>query len=170
MATIEECRAALDGLAKRLSGADSGTRKKVSLDRKLACRITDLDATFVGQLHDGELTDIAREDGGKGQPRPSTFLPGSAARARALSPILDPGEKVFRRRVPRELAQQVHRGAVGSNKLSALFTLGSVTKKLLELRLGNLSTTLLELQKVWQVALKSAANIAGARKHGLRLP
>ena len=57
----------MDGLAKRLSGADSGTRKKVSLDRKLACRITDLDATFVGQLHDGELTDIAREDGGKGQ-------------------------------------------------------------------------------------------------------
>jgi hypothetical protein len=67
MASIEECRAALDGLAKRLSGADSATRKKVSLDRRLTCRITDLDATFVGQLKDGELQNIVREDGGKGQ-------------------------------------------------------------------------------------------------------
>jgi hypothetical protein len=67
MATIEECRAALDGLAKRLAGADSGTRKKVALDRKLACQITDLSATFVGRLRDGELTEIVREDGGKGQ-------------------------------------------------------------------------------------------------------
>ena len=67
MATIEECRTALDGLAKRLAGADSGTRRKVALDRKLACRITDLSATFVGQLHDGELTEIVREDGAKGQ-------------------------------------------------------------------------------------------------------
>ncbi|GAA1690357.1 alkyl sulfatase C-terminal domain-containing protein [Fodinicola feengrottensis] len=67
MASIEQCRTALDGLAKRLSGADSATRKRVSLDRKLACRITDLRATFVGQLRDGELQDISRDDEGKGQ-------------------------------------------------------------------------------------------------------
>ncbi|WP_163505077.1 SCP2 sterol-binding domain-containing protein [Fodinicola acaciae] len=67
MATIEECRQALDGLAQRLAGADAATRKKASLDRKLACRITDLPATFVGRLHDGQLTDIERDDDGSGQ-------------------------------------------------------------------------------------------------------
>lgn len=67
MATMEECREALDRLAARLAGADSATRKKASLDRKLACKITDLSATFVGRLHDGQLTDITRDDAGTGQ-------------------------------------------------------------------------------------------------------
>ncbi|HVX47101.1 MAG TPA: alkyl sulfatase C-terminal domain-containing protein [Mycobacteriales bacterium] len=57
MATAQECRAALDALAARLSGAHTSVRSKVD-ERRVACRITDLDLTYVGQLRDGGLHDI----------------------------------------------------------------------------------------------------------------
>ncbi|MDX6362926.1 MAG: hypothetical protein QOC85_1936 [Streptomyces sp.] len=55
MATIEECRAALDKLSDNLAGAGGDVRSAASLDRSLSCRITDLDATFVGRLRDGRI-------------------------------------------------------------------------------------------------------------------
>jgi putative sterol carrier protein len=57
MATAQECRAALDVLAHRLSGAGDSVRSKVD-ERRVACQIRDLDLTFVGQLRDGGLHDI----------------------------------------------------------------------------------------------------------------
>ncbi|MET7441171.1 alkyl sulfatase C-terminal domain-containing protein [Streptomyces sp. NPDC004082] len=55
MATIEECRAALDKLSDNLAGADGDVRGAAALDRSLSCRVTDLDTTFVGRLRDGRI-------------------------------------------------------------------------------------------------------------------
>ncbi|WP_431045123.1 SCP2 sterol-binding domain-containing protein [Streptomyces sp. P1-3] len=63
MATIEECRDALDRLAENLSGADGDLRSAAALDRSLSCRITDLDTTFVGRLAGGRLADVTAVPG-----------------------------------------------------------------------------------------------------------
>ncbi|MHA5051588.1 SCP2 sterol-binding domain-containing protein [Streptomyces sp. SD15] len=55
MATIEECRSALDKLSDNMAGADRDVREAAALDRSLSCRITDLDITFVGRLEDGRI-------------------------------------------------------------------------------------------------------------------
>jgi len=55
MATIEECRSALDKLSDNLAGADGDVRTAAALDRSLSCRITDLDITFVGRLKGGRI-------------------------------------------------------------------------------------------------------------------
>jgi hypothetical protein len=55
MATIEECRSALDKLSDNMAGADGKVREAAALDRSLSCRITDLDITFVGRLKDGRI-------------------------------------------------------------------------------------------------------------------
>lgn len=55
MATIEECRTALDKLSDNLAGADGDVRSAAALDRSLSCRITDLDITFAGRLKDGRI-------------------------------------------------------------------------------------------------------------------
>ncbi|MEV7526003.1 SCP2 sterol-binding domain-containing protein [Streptomyces sp. NPDC091371] len=55
MATIDECRAALDQLSDNLAGADGGVRGAAALDRSLSCHITDLDRTFTGRLDGGRI-------------------------------------------------------------------------------------------------------------------
>ncbi|GAA3793614.1 sterol-binding protein [Streptomyces phyllanthi] len=55
MASIEECRGALDKLSENLAGADGDVRGAAALDRSLSCRITDLDITFVGRLRGGRI-------------------------------------------------------------------------------------------------------------------
>ncbi|MFD7558626.1 MULTISPECIES: SCP2 sterol-binding domain-containing protein [unclassified Streptomyces] len=55
MATIDECRAALDKLSENLAGADGGVRGAAALDRSLSCHITDLDRTFTGRLDGGRI-------------------------------------------------------------------------------------------------------------------
>ncbi|MFF2195426.1 SCP2 sterol-binding domain-containing protein [Streptomyces sp. NPDC058157] len=55
MATIQECRAALDRLSDNLSGADGDVRGAAALDRSLSCHITDLDVTFAGSLDGGRI-------------------------------------------------------------------------------------------------------------------
>jgi hypothetical protein len=57
MATMEECRGALDKLSDNLSGSDhDGVRSVAGFDRSLSCHITDLDTTFTGRLADGRIT------------------------------------------------------------------------------------------------------------------
>ncbi|MBO1332036.1 SCP2 sterol-binding domain-containing protein [Streptomyces sp. VRA16 Mangrove soil] len=56
MATIEECRAALDKLSDNMAGAGGDVRAAVALDRSLSCHIRDLDTTFSGRLEDGRIT------------------------------------------------------------------------------------------------------------------
>ena len=55
MATIEECRAALDRLSGNLARADGGVHGAAALDRSLSCHITDLDRTFTGRLGGGRI-------------------------------------------------------------------------------------------------------------------
>jgi alkyl sulfatase BDS1-like metallo-beta-lactamase superfamily hydrolase len=58
MATIEQCREALQRLASRLGGVESDTARKHAPDRTLSCRLPDLAVTFTGRLEDGQLVDI----------------------------------------------------------------------------------------------------------------
>ncbi|WP_455357224.1 SCP2 sterol-binding domain-containing protein [Streptomyces sp. SYSU K217416] len=55
MATIKECRGALDTLSDNLATADGEVRSAAALDRSLSCHITDLDATFMGRLAQGRI-------------------------------------------------------------------------------------------------------------------
>ncbi|HEX5542105.1 MAG TPA: SCP2 sterol-binding domain-containing protein [Micromonospora sp.] len=61
MASVDECRQALQDLAARLAGnAEFG--QKIGLDRTLACRITDLDTAFHARLTGGRLVDLTDGD------------------------------------------------------------------------------------------------------------
>jgi hypothetical protein len=55
MATIEECRSALDKLSDNMAGAEGDVHSAAALDRSLSCRITDLGITFVGRLKGGRI-------------------------------------------------------------------------------------------------------------------
>lgn len=55
MATITECRGALDRLSDNLSRADGEVRSAAALDRSLSCHVTDLDTTFTGRLAGGRI-------------------------------------------------------------------------------------------------------------------
>ncbi|MFH8517432.1 SCP2 sterol-binding domain-containing protein [Streptomyces gelaticus] len=55
MATMAECRSALDKLSDSLAEADGGVRSAAALDRSLSCHIKDLDITFTGRLADGRI-------------------------------------------------------------------------------------------------------------------
>ena len=61
MATVDECRTALHGLAAKLD-KDAEARGKLDLERTLACRVPDLGTAFHGRLSGGRLLDIADGD------------------------------------------------------------------------------------------------------------
>ncbi|GAA2512657.1 SCP2 sterol-binding domain-containing protein [Streptomyces gobitricini] len=63
MATIEECRTALDRLSDNLTQANGDVRSAAALDRTLSCHITDLDVTFTGRLAAGRIEVRDRVDG-----------------------------------------------------------------------------------------------------------
>ena len=58
MATLEQCRAAMDDLAGRLAGSDG---RHADFDRSLSCTVPDLGVTFSGRLAGGHLRDITTE-------------------------------------------------------------------------------------------------------------
>jgi putative sterol carrier protein len=62
MATVDECRAALNELAARMDANANRVAGKVDLNRPLACTITDLGVAFHGQLVDGRLQDLTDGD------------------------------------------------------------------------------------------------------------
>jgi putative sterol carrier protein len=69
MATVEECRAALEELAERMAAADEGVRQRAGLNRSLSCHLTDLHVTFSGQLRDGHIHDIIMDSPERAQIR-----------------------------------------------------------------------------------------------------
>jgi putative sterol carrier protein len=69
MATVDECRAALDALATRMDANAAHLSGKVDLDRPLACTIKDLGAAFHGRIKDGRLIDVADGDDPKAKIR-----------------------------------------------------------------------------------------------------
>jgi putative sterol carrier protein len=62
MATVDECRAALDQLAVRLAGNAAEASQKLDFNRTIACRITDLGTAFHGRLTDGQIVDLTDGD------------------------------------------------------------------------------------------------------------
>ncbi|MFJ6700543.1 SCP2 sterol-binding domain-containing protein [Streptomyces sp. NPDC091272] len=57
MATMEECRGALDRLSDTLSRSDNDrVRSAAAFDRSLSCYLTDLDQTFTGRFSDGRIS------------------------------------------------------------------------------------------------------------------
>ncbi|WP_189961928.1 SCP2 sterol-binding domain-containing protein [Streptomyces violascens] len=66
MATMEECRSALDKLSDNLARAEGEVHSAAALDRSLSCHITDLDVTFAGRLRSGR---IEVHDTASGPPR-----------------------------------------------------------------------------------------------------
>ncbi|GAA2774857.1 MULTISPECIES: SCP2 sterol-binding domain-containing protein [Kitasatospora] len=63
MASIEECREALEQLSRNLAGSQGDVRKAAALDRSLTCHLTDLGLTFAGRLRDGRITDVTETPG-----------------------------------------------------------------------------------------------------------
>ncbi|MBM9506058.1 alkyl sulfatase C-terminal domain-containing protein [Actinacidiphila acididurans] len=63
MATVEECRSALDRFSAGLARAEGDAKAAAALDRSLSCRITDLDITFTGRLADGGIQDVIEVPG-----------------------------------------------------------------------------------------------------------
>jgi predicted lipid carrier protein YhbT len=62
VASVAECRAALDRLVARLAANAEQVRRKANVDRTLVCRVTDLGVAFRGRLAGGELVDVAEGD------------------------------------------------------------------------------------------------------------
>ena len=61
MATLDQCRTALNQLADKLAAnAEAGGR--LDFDRTLACRLPDLGAAFHGRLAGGRITGLADGD------------------------------------------------------------------------------------------------------------
>jgi putative sterol carrier protein len=61
MATVDECRAALQEIAARLAG-DPDARRKIDLDRSFVCYIRDLEVSFRGRISGGTVTGPADGD------------------------------------------------------------------------------------------------------------
>ncbi|MFI6785449.1 SCP2 sterol-binding domain-containing protein [Micromonospora sp. NPDC050276] len=62
MASVDECRQALQELAARLDHNAETVRERIDLDRTLACRITDLDTAFHGRIIGGRLVELTDGD------------------------------------------------------------------------------------------------------------
>lgn len=62
MASVDECRQALQDLATRMAANAGTVRNHADFDRTLACRLTDLGHAFHGRLLDGQLVDLRDGD------------------------------------------------------------------------------------------------------------
>jgi hypothetical protein len=62
MATVEECRAALDVLAAKLDAHIAEGNPPVDLNRPMACTVTDLGVHFHGRIAGGRLVDVGEGD------------------------------------------------------------------------------------------------------------
>jgi putative sterol carrier protein len=62
MATVDECRTALEQFAENLAANPKSVKKLTGFQRSLACDITDLDESFNGRFDKGKLIDITDGD------------------------------------------------------------------------------------------------------------
>jgi hypothetical protein len=60
MASVDECRAALEQLADRM--AANAASAKLDFDRTLTCRLPDLDTAFHGRIADGRIVALEQGD------------------------------------------------------------------------------------------------------------
>jgi predicted lipid carrier protein YhbT len=64
MASVEQCRVALDDLIAALASVDPALRAKHVPERTVACRVEDHDITFVGRLDEDGVHDLAASSDG----------------------------------------------------------------------------------------------------------
>jgi hypothetical protein len=62
MATVEECRQALQDLSERMAANAAEVAGHVDLDRPLACSIPDLGVSFHGRITGGRIVGLADGD------------------------------------------------------------------------------------------------------------
>ncbi len=62
VASLDDCRVVVHELAAKLGDVDPEARKKHIPDRTLQLTLLDLDVSFRGRLHDGELIDIEESE------------------------------------------------------------------------------------------------------------
>jgi putative sterol carrier protein len=62
VASVEECRAALEQLADRLAANAAKAGTTSSFDRTLTCRVPDLGVAFHGRLASGQISELADGD------------------------------------------------------------------------------------------------------------
>lgn len=65
MASVEQCRTAIDALSEAMGAHGSAS----GMDRTLSCRATDLDVTWTGRLREGSLHDVTTDERPKAQIR-----------------------------------------------------------------------------------------------------
>jgi predicted lipid carrier protein YhbT len=65
MASVEQCRAAVSGLVDALGEVDPDLRARHVPRRTVACRVDDLDMTFVGRLDEDGVHDVAEAADGE---------------------------------------------------------------------------------------------------------
>jgi len=63
MASVQECRKAVDGLVAALADVDPVLRAKHVPDRTVACHVDDLDLTFAGRLDEHGLHEVTEVNG-----------------------------------------------------------------------------------------------------------
>ncbi|ADG88727.1 hypothetical protein TBS_10260 [Thermobispora bispora] len=68
MATVEECRAALQRLVEQFEEISPEDRAKHVVDRTVACLIPDLGVTFYGRVHPDGLEPFGEEPPPDGRP------------------------------------------------------------------------------------------------------
>lgn len=66
MASVQECEQALQSLADRLAAVDPEVRSRYVVTRTLACRVPDLDVTFLATLNDEGIEQLRCNDGRDG--------------------------------------------------------------------------------------------------------
>ena len=69
MASLKECRVALDDLVARLAEVDPELRRKHAVDRTLSCHIPDLGVTFFGTLSEDGLENVTEKPAEEAQVR-----------------------------------------------------------------------------------------------------
>lgn len=58
MATLEECRSALERLVGQLTSTEAARQRAAGFDRTISCTVPDLGETFSGHLRGGRISDI----------------------------------------------------------------------------------------------------------------
>lgn len=61
VATLEECRTALNRLVGQLAGSSAARQKAATFDRTISCTVPDLSATFTGRLSNGQVSDLTTQ-------------------------------------------------------------------------------------------------------------
>jgi hypothetical protein len=62
VASVEDCRKSLDGLAAALADVDAELRARHVPTRTVACRLADLDVTFVGRIDEHGAHGVEESD------------------------------------------------------------------------------------------------------------